>query len=46
MYYAQLVELISIPEGHMKAVKMEDDDSEVKRYLFKSTDGDEEEELD
>ena len=45
-YYAQLMELISIPKGHMKAIKMEDDNSEVKRYLFKSTEGEEEEELD
>ena len=45
-YSAQLMELISIPEGHMKAVKMEDDDSDVKRYIFKRTEGEEEEELD
>ena len=45
-YYAELMELISIPEGHLKAIKMEDDNSEVKRYLFKRTEGEEEEELD
>jgi hypothetical protein len=44
-YYAEPMELISIPEEHMKVVKMEDENSEVKRYLFKRTDGEEEEEL-
>ena len=48
LYYAQLMELISIPEGHLKAIKMADDNSEneVKRYLFKRSEGEEEEELD
>ena len=40
------MEIISIPEGHMKAIKLEDDNIGVKRDLFKSIDGEEEEELD